>query len=448
MRKLISLILLTAVLMSAAVYAAEDEPVYDEIERTVNGLNEIREIMGLPSFKVSETLKIMAGTHTKYMTYNNRFSIVEESDKEYFRGRYPWDRAVYYQYGQDYVYEFILKDVINYQDGIDEIIADPVSRSVIFDPMYNEIGMNIDEGLSTVDVGGSGYEGSSFYTYPYNKQIDVPVSWQGDNISAIYGDKEMPDGSIGFPITVNYYGGDIESVRNLSIKLTNKNTGRMVDFDVIEPGEYYLLINTLSVLPKEPLEYDTDYELEVRYSIIDNNERSNFHHRTYEFTTVENDFQTVKSSFITRGRFTELLIRNDDSIKLLEPLEFRFTDVDISTPQSIYIYTASYEGLIEGFPDGTFGPELNITKDQAYTIIVKAFEKNNEDVIITDESILNKYKDKEDIKPWAVPNIMKAAELGILLEEDGTIDPNGYLTEAEFNRILSLFNTNTANLLP
>lgn len=432
-------------IFSNVAFAADvvDEPVYDEIERTVSDLNIVRRKVETPPLEISRLLKEMASTHSKYMSYNSRLTSVEESNLEYFRGRYPWDRASYHEYGQDFVYEFVRKGMSNYQVGINSIMADPVSRAVLFDPMYTEIGMANSNGYFTFDLGGDELKTSQFVSYPYKNQENVPIQWKGTSLELVLTGEYAGKSAYGYPITIGYYGSDIVTASDVSVSLRNVYTDTSVAFDLIMPGEHYLLKNTMTILPKSPYEYNAMYELEITYRVKDARGVVKLYpDEKYHFKTEGYGEKAPESNYITRGRFTELLVKSE-GYSLIEPLEFRFSDVDIKTPQSVYIYTANNEALIQGFPDGSFGPDLNITRDQAYTVIVKAFEKNHAPLIVTDNTILSKYKDHEQVKAWAKVFLQKAAELGILLDKDASIRPNGYMTESEIKEILALYKKNT-----
>jgi len=448
MKKIMIIIVSIWIAMTSLVYA-DDVDLFgieesDAVVRTINEFNVVRQSLGLSPMTINEDLKDMAKMHSKYMNHNYVLSSIEESDYEFFRGRYPWDRAAYFDYDADYVYEFVKKDIVNYGQGLSKLINDPVGRYILFDPMYIEAGMAIEEGYVTYLFGGNQEEASTFVNYPYRDQTDVVTQWHGDSYDAIYEDV-MAENKVGLPITVTHYGGDIEMLLAVDIKLRNQNKDEKVDFELLMPGDYYLLKNTLTILPIKPFDYNTSYDVHVEFDMLKTDGEIVDYEVNYSFTTEGETLDLDKSPYITRGTFTEDLVK-EFGYNLVEPLESKFIDVPLSSQQSIYIYTASREGLINGLSANEFSPDLNITKEQAYIIFVRAFENKNDPIIVTDEGLLNGYLDHLSISDWARSYLLKASELGIIADVKGLIQPDKYLTKDEFELMVQLYNKTTSTL--
>lgn len=420
---------------------------YDESDIALTYLNQIRTNYGLSLITKNTILKDMAYTHSKYMNYNNSVSSIEESDYIFFRGRYPWDRATYFKYKPSYIYEFSKKGYTNFVEGIKSLMSDPISRSILLDPVYTEIGMANFNSYYTFELGGEGNTVNRFVQYPYANQVNVPTIWDRADLDLYYKDIDgLPD-EVGLPITVTWYGQKGLDYSEIEVRLTNVDTDKAVPFMISEPGENYLLDNTLTILPLVEYDKNTKYQVNIQFSykVVDNEDSYEREFlKLYSFTTEENLPQTVTSPYMTRGMFTEMLIRElvksqGNEYQLIEPLEARFSDVGITHYQSIYIYTASSEGLISGFPDQEFKPDLNITKEQAYTILVKGYEKVKGQVDLPDEDRLPVYSDYKNVSLWAYENIQKAVELGIIADKNTLIKPKDYLTEDDFDTILDLY---------
>lgn len=88
-----------------------------------------------------------------------------------------------------------------------------------------------------------------------------------------------------------------------------------------------------------------------------------------------------------------------------------------------YVDSAVALGLVRGFPDGTFKPDLSLTRVQATSILVRAlgFESNStapfEDITTLAEAIQ--------------ADIAAAYELGIVRGQDGSFQPNEPISRAE-----------------
>jgi hypothetical protein len=447
-RRILVIICTVILVLSINVVATTDVPELtetieatriDEIERTIQEINKIREELKLQPISSDEKLKEMALNHSKYMNHNKVVSTVEESDLEYYRGRFPWDRASYYEYDQDFVYEFVKKDVANYSAGFKQLINDPVSRNVVFNPMYNEIGMGVIGNYITYDLGGNTNRDNSYVTYPYDKEENIPLKWQGDSIDDLSEFLIAEDEELGFPITIAHYGTGIQLIYDLDVTIVEMENGQVIPYETIMPAEYYQLKNTLTIVPIEKYKSETTYAVSIKFNTVMKDATTGRYNKIFTFTTEKEGSEIVKKKYLTRGVFTEEIIKNSE-YPLIEPLEYKFTDVDFNTPQSIYIYTASDVGLIKGVGNNLFRPELNITKEQAFKILVLDFELNNEEIIVTDEEALTGYLDEDLVSDWAYIYVQKAHELGIITSKLNLIKPGDYLTEDEFEVILALYN--------
>lgn len=435
MKRYILVIFLVMLFMGVTVMAANDD---DEIERTVESINDIRKNIGLEPLIVSDILKEMALVHSKYMHFSDTLTSIEQNKELYFRGRYPWNRADYYEYTLDFVYEFVKKDIVNYKEGYNQLLEDPLSRYILLDPMYSEIGMSLFENHFTYELGGSTIEENQIIVYPYDHQKAVATHWSGSSFDILYEETELEE--VGLPITIVYYGNNINKVIEFEVSVMNTKNMKTVDIEIIEPNDLHQIKNAFVLLPTNPYNANTTYKVDISMKIKIEDGDTEVYNRSYEFTTIGESGTTVESKFVTRALFMERIIKNSLlGFTLQEPLKPKFSDVDINSTESIYIYTANQEGLISGYPDGSFKPELNITREQAYIILIKAYEKNNPIISVEESTLLDQYNDHELVSFWAMDYVLKAEQLGILKIDDLEIKPGNYLTEDEFSGILELF---------
>jgi len=410
----------------------------DEIERTVNAINISREYMSLRPLRVNTTLKEMALTHSKYMNHNKTLTSMEQAGKLYFRGRYPWDRANFYKYNKAYVYEFVKKDLNNYMEGYNQLMYDPVTRIVLLDNQYLEIGMNKEKNYFTYLLGGSVRTEDQLVVYPYDGLKNVPLKWQGDSHALLY-KNTTTNGNYGLPITISYYGNPIEKVTSLKSTITRKDNGNTINHRIVLPTDFHQLKNTLVLLPLEAYDQNTTYQVKVSLILRLVNGSLRYVNETIEFTTTSNVVKATDSRYLTRALFVEKVLKNQLlGFTLQEPLKLEFKDVDINSTESIYIYTASQENLISGFPDQSFRPLINITKEQAYIILIKAYEKKFPKINISNQDQLNQYFDHSKISHWARESLLKAEQLGILINTSKKIEPQSYIKEDEFDQIMAL----------
>lgn len=102
---------------------------------------------------------------------------------------------------------------------------------------------------------------------------------------------------------------------------------------------------------------------------------------------------------VTRAEFAKILVEALGIGKAAEAAKGKvtFKDVPASHWASGYVNTASGEGLLKGFPDGTFKPEDQVTYAEALTMLVRAVG----------------YQDEFLKGVWPGSHIAKAAEVGI-----------------------------------
>lgn len=435
--------LLTLVLIlmfSTSAIAADGDIVYDEAERTIESLNDTRKSLGLSPFVMNDLLKEMAINHSKYMNENKSFSTVEVQDKINYKGRFPWDRANYVGYKGNYVYEFIVRDIKNFNSGIAQVVNDPIKRTILFNPLYEDIGMGMENGYASFVIGGDSSSDGQFVTYPYNGQEGVKTSNNSKKYASYFGDKKIDfDDYVGLPISVSYYGDKIKSVKNLSADIHEKKSGKKVKSVVLKPGENNYLENTLLLIPLKRYERGREYQAKIEFDIVLKDGSSKKYKKVINFTTEYYKSVKIEQKYITRGKFTQMLVKNEN-YTLIEPLEFRFSDVKLNDPLSRYIYTATSKNLIEGFPSGKFEPDLNITKEQAYTILVKAFEGSKGSIKISKNyAIKDKYSDALGVSEWAKPFVEKADKIGIIISDGNKLKSRSYLTESEYKRMLKKY---------
>lgn len=95
-----------------------------------------------------------------------------------------------------------------------------------------------------------------------------------------------------------------------------------------------------------------------------------------------------------------------------------------------FINEAVKGGYMNGFPDGSFKPDLPVPRDQALTAMVtgsKATVQGNA------AEVVQRYGDAADIQNWAVPKVAAATQAGLVVNHPdlSTLNPNEPATRAE-----------------
>lgn len=142
---------------------------------------------------------------------------------------------------------------------------------------------------------------------------------------------------------------------------------------------------------------------------------------------------------ITRAEFTKLLtlllmVKEDN---IVPSLNDKYMDVEENSWYLDYIYSAKKVGLIKGRPDGTFGPNDYIDRQDAAVILSRVLELYYNKKAGSNTEILNKFKDISSADGYAINPLTLVVENSLLTgQPDGTINPKGQLTRAEAATII------------
>ncbi|MBU1018538.1 MAG: S-layer homology domain-containing protein [Patescibacteria group bacterium] len=118
---------------------------------------------------------------------------------------------------------------------------------------------------------------------------------------------------------------------------------------------------------------------------------------------------------------------NDQETEV-DNLEITFPDIDEHWGQT-YIEELATDGVVNGYDNGTFGPDNYITRAEITKIALNAFDY---EVNSTDEA----FTDLEE-GAWYVNYVNVAAKFGIINGyDDGTFAPNQYVNRAEALKVL------------
>ena len=105
-------------------------------------------------------------------------------------------------------------------------------------------------------------------------------------------------------------------------------------------------------------------------SINDNNNKSKVIDRLIKLEIIN----MIPDDYITRSEFVKIIIKSmglGDAVKLA-PQKSNFSDVTTDHWAINYIKLANDEGLVGGYPDGSFKPDKTITYSEALSIVIRA----------------------------------------------------------------------------
>ncbi|SFK17863.1 Beta-N-acetylglucosaminidase [Halobacillus dabanensis] len=120
---------------------------------------------------------------------------------------------------------------------------------------------------------------------------------------------------------------------------------------------------------------------------------------------------------VTRAQFTAFIVRaldiqyGEEEISEVGASEdYNYGDVDPAKWYYPSVIAATEEGLIQGYPNGNFGPTDYITRQDMAMIMVSAAEMKG---VISEAEEL-KFDDKDEIKPYAREAVKRLVNLGII----------------------------------
>jgi hypothetical protein len=116
---------------------------------------------------------------------------------------------------------------------------------------------------------------------------------------------------------------------------------------------------------------------------------------------------------ITRAEFVVMTARAFD-FEAKGGMSLNFSDVDkIPVWARSYVAEAEQAGLIKGYADGSFRPNQWISRSEMAVLIMRLYDGE------LNTSAKAAFADKEQIKPWALPSVAAAADLGIIKGKNG-----------------------------
>ena len=136
-----------------------------------------------------------------------------------------------------------------------------------------------------------------------------------------------------------------------------------------------------------------------------------------------NDGTFRPDNLITRAEFVKILNKyfglTNKSGKVFSDTSSHWAKEEIDI--------AVTNGIVNGFPDGTFKPEAPITREQASVMI-----SNYKQISDKDLDKLNTYKDSSEVSDWAQASVEGVLEQGYMSGyPDKTFGPKKNLTRAE-----------------
>ena len=120
----------------------------------------------------------------------------------------------------------------------------------------------------------------------------------------------------------------------------------------------------------------------------------------------------------------------------------QYEDVEPETWYTEAVRWATSEGVVQGYGNGSFGPNDPITREQLATMLWRYAKARGWSVSVGEDTNILSYKDFDQISEWAIPAIQWAAGSGIVQGKGGGIlDPQGQATRAQAAAMFQRFLT-------
>lgn len=117
-----------------------------------------------------------------------------------------------------------------------------------------------------------------------------------------------------------------------------------------------------------------------------------------------------------------------------------FSDVVETAYYAPYVEWATENKIVKGFPEGTFKPDDDITREQMAAMMRRFCAYLGISTEVENENWMDRYTDADKIGDWAVEDMSWAVGVGLMKgRSDTTIDPIDLATRAEVAQVIKNF---------
>ena len=113
-----------------------------------------------------------------------------------------------------------------------------------------------------------------------------------------------------------------------------------------------------------------------------------------------------------------------------------FSDVPEGEWFAPYVTWAALSGIVNGYDDGSFAPNAEITREQMALILQRYCEAYG--CRLPEEENVPPFTDEGSISPWALEAVLQSRRCGLVSgRDDGSFDPGGTATRAEMCAVIA-----------
>jgi uncharacterized protein YkwD len=242
----------------AAGAASLPQPSLEQVQE-IDGINAIREHIGLPDMQLDPRLCAAAAAHTHYLALNGLTGHYQNPNDPGFVGATPADRLDAFGFSQS-SWEGVDYGSDNFGQSLTRLFDAPYHRLPFIQPGQTIVGAGYSPAHMTIEFGMT--DATATVESPAPNQQGVPLSWQG---------VERPDplpiaglhGVVGYPIVFSHFSPTSEKIVVESASLQTA-LGASVPFGLNTPANDPNLDFAAFVIPKRALEPNTGYIVSVR----------------------------------------------------------------------------------------------------------------------------------------------------------------------------------------
>lgn len=141
------------------------------------------------------------------------------------------------------------------------------------------------------------------------------------------------------------------------------------------------------------------------------------------------DGKILPSDNLTRAQMATIIARAFAAVSKNDLKEF--TDVPSDAWYFEYMQKAVAMGVFNGDGSGLLNPNDNITREQVFAVIARAFK-----LPAGDNSVLDQFSDKDGISEWALPYASALVGNKYINGSNGKINAKNNITRAEFAQVM------------
>jgi hypothetical protein len=140
---------------------------------------------------------------------------------------------------------------------------------------------------------------------------------------------------------------------------------------------------------------------------------------------------------VTRGEVMQMIYNAFDLKDQVSSVTSHFTDVPVSNPYYTAINAAYQLGVAQGIGDGRFAPDALITRQDAMTLLYRAFVQLGLDMTVGSAADLLSFGDRATVDSWAVDGVASMVKSGIIGgDQNGNLSPQNNLARGDVSVIL------------